>query len=80
MKDVNLTCGCAFSMGCIKRSMGGMRSSLHLKEIIGVLQEIIKMPDSALHVWGLHALCLCIEAAGPSVSGLVNDTMEVVYR
>ncbi len=60
--------------------MGGMRSSAHLKEIVGILQEIIKLQDPLLHTWGMHSLCLCIEAAGPAFSSLVKETIEVVYR
>ena len=50
-KDVNLITGCAFALGCIKRSMGGMRSGAHLKDIVGVVFDLIKDKDSLLQVF-----------------------------
>lgn len=46
------------------RSMGGMRSGAHLKDIVGVLHNVIQQNNQVLRTWGLHSLNLTIEAAG----------------
>eukprot|EP01114_Cavostelium_apophysatum_P010616 TRINITY_DN2455_c0_g1_i2.p1 TRINITY_DN2455_c0_g1~~TRINITY_DN2455_c0_g1_i2.p1 ORF type:complete len:1928 (-),score=479.76 TRINITY_DN2455_c0_g1_i2:118-5901(-) len=75
VKEAPIRAGCAFMLGCIMRYVGGMRSAAHLQSIVGAIREILSdfsTSSSVVHVWGLHSLCLAIEAAGPSFSSMIN--------
>ena len=59
------TCTSAsFALGCVKRSLGGMKSGVHLAGIVSILQQALKTSSPAVHIWALHALHMTIDAAG----------------
>lgn len=78
-KDSLTRAGCVFSLGCIIRCLGGMKSTHHLPVTVSILHVLAKDPSPLTHVWALHSLWLTIETTSLSFAPFANPTLSLAF-
>ena len=78
-KDSITRAGCVFSLGCIIRCLGGMKSTRYLPATISILHVLSKDPSPLTHLWALHSLWITIETTSLAFSAFANPTLYLVF-
>ncbi|KYQ88178.1 hypothetical protein DLAC_11385 [Tieghemostelium lacteum] len=80
-KEVNssVRAGCAFVLGCIQRSIGGMMSTDYLPTILSILHNLAKDTLSQdVSTYALHSLYVTIQTSGFTFNDFAAPTMALV--
>lgn len=76
-KDQLTRAGCGFSLACIIRKLGGMRSAYHLPATVSILHVLAKDSSPLVHTWALHSLWITIETTSLSFAPFANPTLSL---
>ena len=78
-KDQLTRAGCGFSLACIIRKLGGMRSAYHLPATVSILHVLAKDSSPLVHTWALHSLWITIETTSLSFAPFANPTLSLSF-
>ncbi|RMZ89528.1 hypothetical protein DV736_g3242, partial [Chaetothyriales sp. CBS 134916] len=79
-RDPNMRAGCALALGAIHLEVGAMASSLHMKNIVGVLLSLCNDPHPIVHFWALRGLMQVAESAGLGFSAYAASTLGMLSQ
>ena len=79
-RDPTSRSGCLLALGYIFRYVGGLNASLHLQQVLSVLQTLVNDTHPIVHTSAAFSLHFLVDSAGPNFSHQVKNILSLIVK